>query len=81
MIFFCMVTSRTNRKILDEPTAVNRLSELAGNGPPCCMALETTTPVGTSFIIILPIQNENRQDRFQSNKIDGLYFYLREALI
>ena len=49
-----MVTSLTNRKILAEPTAVNRLSELAGYGPPCCMAFETTTPVGTSFIIILP---------------------------
>ena len=28
------------------PTEVERLSEVAGNGPPCTMAWLTSTPVG-----------------------------------
>ena len=36
------------------PTEVKRLSVVAGNGPPCCMLRQTSTPVGTPFNINRP---------------------------
>src|SRR6185436_4212408 len=39
-------TGRTKRWIAAEPTEVSRESVVAGYGPPCCIAWQTSTPVG-----------------------------------
>src|SRR5271165_6742129 len=64
---FCQQTGLTKRLIEDVPTEVKRLSDVAGNGPPCIIALPTSTPVGGPFNITLPAM-------FASLSVMDLYF-------
>ena len=45
----CSATGRMNRRIASVPTDVLQDAEVAGHGPPCCIASTTATPVGTPF--------------------------------
>lgn len=56
---FCQQTGRTNRFMEDVPTDVKRLSDVAGNGPPCIIAFPTSTPVGGLFKMTLPARFTN----------------------
>src|SRR4051794_37305508 len=56
---FCQHTGRTKRLMAPVPTEVNRLSDVAGKGPPCCIALPTSTPVGGPLRIIRPTRADN----------------------
>lgn len=51
---FWKETGRTNRFTASGPTEVKRESVVDGNGPPCCMAYTTSTPVGIPLNSSLP---------------------------
>jgi len=48
-----------NRSSAAVPTLVNRASLVAGQGPPCCMAVQTSTPVGQPLTISRPARVAN----------------------
>ena len=50
------------------PTEVVRVSEVAGNGPPCTMAWPTSTPVGQPLTRMRP----TLRSRTGSSRGDGL---------